>query len=169
MKKLFNYIAASFWVVLAIAYHKPASAEQIPLPSEQWQVVMHDPGNNVVSVDQGTITKLGNFTSFWTQTISPIGNVAISRVYTVGDCSRGVFQALWVQQANWQGKILANSKVNDPVTPDKMLLDAVCPNSAQQDQSFPNPIVQKALSESLAKSSPTTAGLFSRSRNYVFK
>ncbi|MBO3461323.1 hypothetical protein G7B40_038850 [Aetokthonos hydrillicola Thurmond2011] len=169
MKKLIKFVSAICLVVSAIAYNKPASAEQIPLPTEQWQVVLHDSGNNILSVDKGTITRLGNFTGFWTQTISPIGNVAISRIYTVGDCSSGVFQALWEQQANWQGKIIANNKVNNSVTPDKLLLNAVCQNPAQEDQVFPDQIVQKALSDSLAKNSPTTAGLFSRNRNYVFK
>jgi len=170
MKKLIELVAAGCLVVLAIAHCKPASAEQIPVPSEQWQIVVHDSDNNILSIDQGTVTRQGNFAGFWTQAISPTNKVAISRVYTVADCSGGAFQALWVAQADRQGKILANNKVNESVTPDKLLVDAVCRNQnlAVQPQAFPTQVAQ-ALLKSLIKSNPTTAGVFSRTRNYVFK
>ncbi len=170
MKKLIELVATSCLFVLAIAYCKPASADQIPMPSEQWQIIVHDSDNNILSIDQGTITRQGNFAGFWTQTISPTSTVAISRVYAVADCSSGAFQALWVAQADRQGKILANNKVNESIKPEKLLADAICRNQnlAVQPPAFPNQVAQ-ALLKSLTKSSPTTAGVFSRTRNYVFK
>ncbi|MBR8836767.1 MAG: hypothetical protein DSM106950_22815 [Stigonema ocellatum SAG 48.90 = DSM 106950] len=173
MKTFIKRVAASCLAVSAIAYCKSASADQtplpIPVPKEQWQTVVHDSSNNTLSIDRGTIARQGNFASFWTQTISPTSNVAISRVYTVGDCSSGAFQALWVAQANRQGKILANNPLNASVTPDRLLQDAVCQNQNQavQAQAFPTKIVQPML-ESLTQSGQTNAGVFSPNRNYAF-
>ena len=175
MKKLIKSVAATCLVVWAIAYCKPASAaDDIPLPSGQWQTVIHDSDNNTVSIDQGTIARQGNFASFWTQTISPKAKVAISRVYAVGDCSSGAFQALWVAQANWRGKILANNKVNDPVSiipsdsSDKLLLDAVCKNQNPPVTTQAFQAKMQAQLESLAHSRQTTADKLINTRIYAF-
>jgi hypothetical protein len=168
MKQPIKWIAVGCLVVSANIHCKPASAEQIPLPSEQWQTVVHDSNNNIVSIDKGTMSQQGNFTSFWTQVISSVGDVAVSRIYTVGDCSSGMFQALWIAQANRQGKVLTNNKANDSVTPDRLVLDAVCKNDnpVMQSQSFQAQIKQSLL-ESFTQNHQTTSGMFSRTRNYA--
>ncbi len=174
MKKLIQSVAASCLVVSAIAHCKPASADEIPLPSGQWQTVVHDSNNNILSIDQGTIARLGNFASFWTQTISPNSNVAISRIYAVGDCSSGAFQTLWVAQANWRGKILANNKVNDsvsiipPNSSDRLLLDAVCKNQNLPVSTQAFQAKMQAQLESLAHSRQTTADRLMNTKIYAF-
>jgi hypothetical protein len=170
MKQLIKCFGVGCLVVLASTYCKPASADQIPVPSEKWHVVSHDSNNNILSIDQGTLTRQGNFVGFWTQVVSPINYVAVSRTYTVGDCSSNVFHSLWLAQADRQGKVLANTQVNDSAVLNSLVLDAVCQNQnpVVQTSSFQAQI-EKSLLHSFEDNRQTTTGLFSRNRNYAFK
>jgi len=141
MKKIIGCIAVACSIGLAFTFSSDAKAQQIPVPSQQWQPISRDEsGNDIYSIDRGTVGRQGNSVGFWTQVNHRSGGVAVSRIYTVGECSSKVIRPLWILEASRQGKILTNQKLNIEstiVAPDssgRILLDIACGNNSPEVQ-----------------------------------
>lgn len=125
---------------ICIAFSGSAEAQQIPVPSEQWQPISRDESGSNYSIDTGTIGRRGNSVGFWTQINHASGGIAVSRIYTVGECSSQINQRLWILKASRQGKIVTNQKLTAPPSPDppgsvgRVLLDTVCGNASPEVQ-----------------------------------
>jgi hypothetical protein len=141
MKKIIGCIAVACSIGLAFTFSSNAKAQQIPVPSQQWQPISRDEsGNEIYSIDRGTIGRQGNSVGFWMQINYGSGGVAVSRTYIVGECSSKAIQPLWILEASRQGQILTNQKVNIEsiiVTPDssgRIFLDTACGNNSPEVQ-----------------------------------
>lgn len=140
MKKFIGCITAVCSIGLVFAFNSGAIAQEIPLPSENWQPISRNQSNDLFLLDRGTIGRQGNFVGFWTQINHRAGGIAVSRVYNVGNCSTNVTQPLWLVQASIQGQIIRNEKtpieqnINTPGSVGRILLDAACGNSSPEVQ-----------------------------------
>lgn len=165
MKKFIGCIATACSFSLAFTFSSSAKAQQIPAPSQQWQPISRDQsGNNIYSIDQGTVGRQGNYVGFWTQINHGSGRVAVSRIYTVGECSNEVVQPLWIVQASRQGRIIRNQKttlqpsVAPPNSTGRILLDVACGNNSPEVQAqTAQAYIVKAQLEALTRARQTSA------------
>jgi hypothetical protein len=111
----------------------PASAQTIPVPSEQWAPVTQASNGEIFSIDKGTIGANGNTRTFWVNVNhNQNSNVAITRIYMGANCASNAVAYGWLLQANWQGQVIANGNPNmNPVqaqagTVNDNLVNAVC-------------------------------------------
>lgn len=132
VKRFAVLLAATAISTLSIS--NGASAQSVPLPSNQWLAVSRDADNNIYQVDKSTVLTRDGITLYWVQILHSNGKVAISRQYTATSCGTNKYLVAWSVDADSQGRILASGqRMNATVyansgTVANQLINAVCGN-----------------------------------------
>ncbi len=133
MKKFISSIAASCLAVTALAYCKPASAEQIPSPSGQWVPVVRDFNSTIYQIDRG-IHRQGQFAAFWAQSHELNGGRRAA--YLAANCDNKAYQNLTEFKLDSAGNIISRDEDKKAVayarngTPIADLINAACGNQS---------------------------------------
>ncbi|MBN3921966.1 hypothetical protein [Nostoc sp. NMS4] len=141
MKKIVSSIVLGACAVFAPAAFLIAPAlAQIPVPANQWIPTAQGEQGDIFSIDRGSIQTNGGAYSFWIHIDHAQGVVAVSRVHVIASCASDAFQYNWLLQANRQGQIIQNEKLETPVmqaaagTVNAQLINAVCTNFSTDPQ-----------------------------------
>ncbi|MBO3462979.1 hypothetical protein G7B40_001620 [Aetokthonos hydrillicola Thurmond2011] len=138
-----------------------AKETSIPVPSNQWLPIIKTSDGGIVSIETGSLTKVSDTVSFWSQVNYPAGsNITVSRSYAVASCNNGDYRLYWIATAGAQGQILQNNKVDIashalPGSIPGTTLQYAC-NPALQVQAAQAQINQVQL-ETLARNNQTSA------------
>lgn len=132
----------------------------------QWVPITKSPQGDVFSINKDDIAASGNVRVFWVNVDHAAGNVSITRTAVAANCANNNYTWLWLIQANKQGQIVANTKINIPTeqaqygSVNSQLIESVCTGFVDDPQLAALTRSRQSSAEAITRAMESAAKMF---------